>query len=220
MCGRYSLQASGAAVAEQFQLIEVPELTPRYNIAPTQPVAVVRASANGNTLHMLRWGLIPSWSKDSSASARMINARSETAAEKPSFRAAFKQRRCLIPANGFFEWQGKGRQKQPFYFQLDDSQLFAFAGLWEGWKGPDGLVETCTILTTSANDLLQPIHDRMPVIIDPANYGLWLDSSLHDPDPLQDLFQPYPAAAMRAYPVSTVVNKPANETPQCIAPLA
>lgn len=220
MCGRYSLQASGAKVAKQFQLAEVPDLTPRYNIAPTQQVAVVRASANGNTLHMLRWGLIPSWSKDSSASARMINARSETAAEKPAFRAAFKQRRCLIPANGFFEWQGKGRQKQPFYFQLDDGQLFAFAGLWEAWKGPDGLVETCTILTTNANDVLQPIHDRMPVIIDPANYALWLNSSLHDPGPLQDLLRPYPSEAMRTYPVSTVVNKPANETPQCVAPLA
>jgi putative SOS response-associated peptidase YedK len=207
-------------VAKQFQLAEVPDLTPRYNIAPTQQVAVVRASANGNTLHMLRWGLIPSWSKDSSASARMINARSETAAEKPAFRAAFKQRRCLIPANGFFEWQGKGRQKQPFYFQLDDGQLFAFAGLWEAWKGPDGLVETCTILTTNANDVLQPIHDRMPVIIDPANYALWLNSSLHDPGPLQDLLRPYPSEAMRTYPVSTVVNKPANETPQCVAPLA
>jgi putative SOS response-associated peptidase YedK len=207
-------------VAKQFQLAEVPDLTPHYNIAPTQQVAVVRASANGNTLHMLRWGLIPSWSKDSSASARMINARSETAAEKPAFRAAFKQRRCLIPANGFFEWQGKGRQKQPFYFQLDDGQLFAFAGLWEAWKGPDGLVETCTILTTNANDVLQPIHDRMPVIIDPANYALWLNSSLHDPGPLQDLLRPYPSEAMRTYPVSTVVNKPANETPQCVAPLA
>jgi putative SOS response-associated peptidase YedK len=211
-------------LAEQFELSEVPDLEPRYNIAPTQDVAVVRQEGSTRALALLRWGLVPSWSKDPTIGARMINARAETAAEKPAFRAAFKQRRCLVLADGFYEWQssGQGRQKQPFYIHMKDGKPFALAGLWERWQGDEGgsTLETCTILTTEPNELVRPIHNRMPVILAPADYGQWLDPAMQQAGPLQAMLQPYPAAALDAYPVSRAVNNARHDSPECVAPLA
>lgn len=208
------------AIAKVFDLALVPMLEPRYNIAPTQLVPTVLRSPEQNDerqFQMLRWGLIPSWAKDLAMGARLINARAETAAEKPSFRAAFRHRRCLVVADGFYEWQRQEGKKQPFYFRLQDGQPFGFAGLWERWEAPDGeTIESCTILTTEANELLRPIHDRMPVILDPKDYDLWLDPGVQKAEPLQQLLRPYLAKAMTSYAVSTKVNNPANNTPDCI----
>jgi putative SOS response-associated peptidase YedK len=221
MCGRFALIVSGEAVADQFQLAETSLLAPRYNIAPTQPVAAIRHNPHSAQREMthFRWGLIPSWAKDIKMSARMINARAETVADKPSFRAAFKRRRCLIPASGFFEWQKIGTQKQPMYIQAADGGLLALAGLWETWHSPDGSeIESCTIITTEPNELMAPIHNRMPVIIEPADYDLWLDPGERPENGLH-LLRPYPPSLMNAYPVSTQVNNPRNDTPDCVAPL-
>jgi len=220
MCGRFTLAASAEQLATQFQLTGAPELAPRYNIAPTQPVAAVRACDAGRELALLRWGLVPSWAKDLSMGAKLINARAETAAEKPAFRSAMRQRRCIIPADGFYEWQARADGKQPFYIRLADGQPFGLAGLWERWKGPEGdWLESCTILTTSANSLMQPLHDRMPVILAPEQYERWLDSRLQDPAALHELLSPFPAEAMAAMPVSKAVNKVGNEGPALIAAL-
>lgn len=229
MCGRFTLSQSESVIAEAFELSEVPTLEPRYNIAPTQLVpTVVRPKVSAQSPEqseqrqflLLRWGLIPSWAKDPAIGARLINARSETVTEKPSFRAAFRQRRCLVIADGFYEWQRQERKKQPFYFRLQDGQPFAFAGLWERWKAPNGeAIESCTILTTEANELLRPIHDRMPVILDPKDYELWLDPEVQKPEPLQQLLRPYRSEAMTTYPVSTQVNNPTNNSPECITEL-
>jgi putative SOS response-associated peptidase YedK len=175
---------------------------------------------NQRELQQLRWGLIPSWAKDSSIGSKLINARSETVAEKPSFRSAFKHRRCLVVADGFYEWQKQQGTKQPFYFRLRDEQPFGFAGLWEKWSSPtQEEIISCTILTTTANELLQSIHDRMPVILDPKDYDLWLDPEVQTPQPLQSLLSPYPAAAMTGYPVSKLVNSPKHNSPECIMPV-
>jgi putative SOS response-associated peptidase YedK len=219
MCGRYTLKTPAEALAQQFDLAETPDLTPRYNIAPTQQVAVVRADQAGRSCELMSWGLIPSWAKDPAIGGKLINARSETAAEKPSFRSAMRQRRCLVLADGFYEWQASaGKGKQPFYFTLADEQPFAMAGLWEAWSAPDGSTRhTCTILTTSANELLTPIHDRMPVILPPEAYARWLDPGMRHAEALYDLLGPFPADAMRARPVSTLVNRVANNGPELIA---
>ncbi len=217
MCGRFTLATPADQIAAQFQLVEAPELAPRYNIAPTQQVAAVRASDSGRELVLLRWGLVPTWAKDLSMGAKLINARAETAAEKPSFRSAMRQRRCIIPADGFYEWQAQAGGKQPFYIRLADGGSFGLAGLWENWKSPEGAwIATCTILTTAANALMQPLHDRMPVILPPEAYALWLDPALHDPAPLQALLGPYPANLMVAAPVSKAVNKVANDDPSLV----
>ncbi len=221
MCGRFALLAPGDSLAEQFHLTDTPTLAPRYNIAPTQPVAAVRLAdhTHERELVLFHWGLIPSWSKDIKRGARMINARAETASEKPSFRAAFKRRRCLIPSDGFYEWQKLGREKQPMYIHAQDGKLFGLAGLWEVWQSADGsLIESCAILTTEPNELMAPIHNRMPVIIEPGEYGMWLEPGPH-PEDARHLLRPYPAAKMHAYPVSSHVNSPYNDTPQCMAPL-
>lgn len=221
MCGRYTLTTSGEQVAQQFDLKEAPELAPRYNIAPTQPVAAVRSGDDGRELVLLRWGLIPPWAKDLSIGARMINARAETVAEKPAFRSAMKQRRCLILADGFYEWRTQGNGKQPFYFRVESGRPFAFAGLWEHWRGPDGqIIQSCTILTTEANELVRDLHDRMPVILRPEDYERWLDPGLRDAGAVEDLLAPYPAEAMETYPVSKAVNRVSNEGAALIAPLA
>jgi len=222
MCGRFTLIAPGEAVAELFQLTDSPNLAPRYNIAPTQPVAAVRvAEKNGDReLTHFYWGLIPRWAKDPSIGSRMINARSETAAEKPSFRVAFKYRRCLVPADGFYEWQKINGQKQPVRIQMEDGGPFAIAGLWERWASPDGSeIESCTLLTTEPNELLQDVHNRMPVILAPSDFDLWLDPGAQHPGEVQHLLRPYPAGEMSYYPVSTHVNNPRNEDPLCIEPL-
>ncbi len=226
MCGRFALIAPGDSLAEQFLLTSVPTLAPRYNIAPTQAVTAVRLSPHSQEqeLTLFRWGLIPSWAKDMKFGARMINARAETVAEKPAFRAAFKRRRCLIPADGFYEWQKLGNKKQPMYIHARDGKLFALAGLWETWHSADGsLIESCTILTTTPNELMAPIHARMPVIIEPEDYGVWLDPGFHPDDAqhtlLRHLLRPYPAEKMDAHPVTTHVNNPRNDDRRCILPL-
>jgi putative SOS response-associated peptidase YedK len=217
MCGRFTLTQSPDAIAQAFG-IEVPNFPPRYNIAPSQPVGVVVPSAGQQKrqFRLMQWGLIPSWAKDASIGSKLINARSETVHEKPSFRSAFKYRRCLIVADGFYEWQkaGNGR-KQPFYFSMKDRFIFAFAGLWESWQD----IETCTILTTSANELLKPIHERMPVIVKPEDYGVWLDLTVQQADILSPIFEPFPFDKMVATSVSTAVNTPSNDSELCIQPL-
>ena len=222
MCGRFTLGATAATLAAQFDLANVPTWTPRYNIAPTQEVLVVRQpSPQANREARLhRWGLIPPWAKDPSIGTRMINARAETVATKPAFRRAFKERRCLLLADGLYEWQRQERRKQPFYIRLRDGRPFAFAGLWEHWEGSEGMaIQSCTILTTTSNEVVGRIHDRMPVILSPTDYDRWLDPSIQEPVVLQTLLRPYPADEMTAYPVSTLVNSPANDNPGCTEPL-
>lgn len=223
MCGRYTQTQAATAIAVAFKLAEVPPLPPRYNIAPTQLVsAVIQPQQRDRQLRVLRWGLVPSWAKDPAIGSRMINARAETVAEKPSFRTALRYRRCLVLADGFYEWQRQGRKKQPFYFHLHDHQPFGFAGLWEHWESQTTgeILETCTILTTAANDVLQPVHDRMPVILAPTDYDRWLDPDQNQSAALLPLLQPYPAEAMQAYPVSAIVNKATSDRPECMQPLA
>jgi putative SOS response-associated peptidase YedK len=221
MCGRFTLRAPASVVAEQFALFELPPFAPRFNIAPSQPVPVVRLVPEQpqpqRELVWLRWGLIPSWAKDPAIGNRLINARAESVAEKPAFRAALRRRRCLVAADGFYEWQRTGKRKQPYFIRLRDDRPFAFAGLWESWEGPDASeIESCTLLTTEPNELLRPIHNRMPVILPTDDYQRWLDPAVGKPEQLVPLLCPYPAGEMTADPVSTFVNSPANEGPQCI----
>jgi putative SOS response-associated peptidase YedK len=225
MCGRFTIRAPASVIAGQFALSGLPPFTPRYNVAPSQPVPVVRLAPDGKRpgreLVWLRWGLVPSWAKDPAIGNRMINARAETAAGKPAFRAAMKRRRCLVAADGFYEWQsrGSGRRKQPYFIHRRDDAPFAFAGLWESWEGADhSYLETCTVLTTDANDLMRPIHHRMPVILPPENYVRWLDVSTSDAATLAPLLQPAPNEPFEALPVDTYVNRPDNEGPKCIEP--
>ena len=221
MCGRFVLRASPEAMMTLFDLAEAPLLAPRYNIAPTQPVAAVRLDhAGARQLTHFQWGLIPSWSKDPALGSKMINARAETAADKPAFRAAFNRRRCLIPATGFYGWQATDGRKQPMHIRAAGGGLLSLAGLWEVWHAPDGgELETCTILTTTPNTLMEPIHNRMPVILDPADYAMWLDPATAL-DQLNHLLRPFAPEMLAAYPVSTAVNRPQNDTADCIAPLA
>jgi putative SOS response-associated peptidase YedK len=218
MCGRFTLRSSPQAVAEAFCLPEAPDLLPRFNIAPGQPVAVVRQEprAEGRELALLRWGLIPAWADDPSIGNRLANARSETAATKPSFRRAFRSRRCLVVADGFYEWQRTNGRKQPYFVGLQNDRPFGLAGLWERWEKHGEPVESCTILTTDANELMQPIHERMPVIIPPDQYGLWLDPRCQDTGMLAKLLRPFPSEGMLAYRVSTLVNNAKNDVPQCV----
>jgi putative SOS response-associated peptidase YedK len=216
------LGADAGTLVAQFDLFEAPAWRPRYNIAPTQPApTIVIASADPRReFTLLRWGLIPSWAKDPAIGSRMINAQAETAATKPAFRSAFRKRRCFVLADGFYEWGQQGRTRQPYYIRLRDGRPFAIAGLWERWEGASGTpITSCTLLTIAANDLIGAFHHRMPVILDPEHYDLWLDPSVRDPERLQPLLRPYPADAMSAYPVSTRVNNPAHDSPDCIAPL-
>ena len=206
MCGRYELHANPAAIALAFGLAHLPSVRPRYNVAPMQDVPIVRVSASGaRELVAVRWGLVPRWAKDPAIGSKMINARGETVATKPSFRTAFRRHRCLIPANGFYEWMpaAEGR-KQPVLIAMKDGGVFAFAGLYERWLTGDGEpLDSCTILTTDANDLLRAVHDRMPVIVAPDQYARWLDPAQDGP---QSLVAPYPSDAMTWWPVSSRVN--------------
>lgn len=222
MCGRFTLTVTPTQLAEAFaQFTPPPELTPRYNIAPSQPVAVV-ANTGQNRVDYFVWGLIPSWAKEPAIGNKMINARAETLAEKPSFKAAYRRRRCLILADGFFEWrQNPDKSKTPMYIHLASRQPFALAGLWERWHSPHGdELLSCTIITTEPNALMAAIHNRMPVILPPEAYACWLDPAEQPPDRLQALLATFPAELMAAYPVSAYVNSPANSGPQCIAPVA
>jgi putative SOS response-associated peptidase YedK len=223
MCGRYRLSRRKQLVQEYFGTDAGEcEWNPRYNIAPTQPVPVIRQHPTVPTrkLSLLRWGLIPSWATDPSVAARMINGRSETANVKPAFRDALTSRRCLIPADGFYEWSRTGKAKQPYCFEVDEGALFAFAGIWDRWSGPSGnAVETCSILTTTPNAVTSAVHDRMPVILDPDNYDLWLDPGMRDVGAASGLLKPYNARLMRCYPVNTRINHVANDDEECSAPV-
>jgi len=220
MCGRFTLFASPDTIQAEFDLPEVPaHLTPRYNIAPTQAVAVIANHAE-RRLELFQWGLIPSWAKDPSIGSRMINARAETLAEKPSFRTALRKRRCLILADGFYEWRKDGGGKTPFFIHLRSGRPFALAGLWEVWQTLDGVaLPTCTIITTGPNSLVAALHDRMPVILPPDAYDRWLDPEPQTPADLAPLLVSYPADAMNLYAVSRAVNSPANDSPACIEPV-
>ncbi len=197
------------------------QLPLRYNIAPTQDVAVVRQTNGGRQLSMMHWGLIPFWATDPGVGSRMINARCETAAEKPAFRVPMRSRRCLIAADGFLEWQKQGKRKQPFYFRRRDDQPFAFAGLWDRWTkgGQAEEIDSCTILTTDADELVRPLHDRMPVILSPKDYDAWLNPDETDPAALNYLLQPYPVDELIAYPVNPVVNNARSDSPSCLEEL-
>jgi putative SOS response-associated peptidase YedK len=221
MCGRYTLSTPAGRLAEEFRLDDAAvEIPPSYNIAPTQQVSAVLEEDGKRHLEMLRWGLVPSWADDPEIGARMINARSETAAEKPSFRSAFRRRRCLIAADGFYEWKRENGGKQPYYFRMQEGRPFAFAGLWESWdKGTDGELRTCAILTTRANSVLDGIHDRMPVILPSESYDAWLDPDA-DKEELAGLLIPYPGNDLETYPVSRFVNSPSNNDERCIEPAA
>jgi putative SOS response-associated peptidase YedK len=219
MCGRYRASKRKQILAEHFNATpDDEEWSPHYNVAPTQPVPVIRQDPKEPVRHLslLRWGLVPSWMKDSSGAARMINARSETAHTQPAFRDALKSRRCLIPADSFYEWKKTGAARQPFCFEVNDGELFAFAGLWERWKNPRGeWIKTCAILTTTANSVASPIHDRMPVILNPGDYDLWLDPGMTDSAAASELLKPFDARQMRRYPVSNRVNNVKNDDEEC-----
>ncbi len=221
MCGRFSNDAKPEQIEKEFKVKISQEklFKPRYNIAPTQTIAAVLESNGERIIDALRWGLIPSWAKDESIGNKLINARAETLAEKPSFKNAFRSHRCIIPASGFYEWQKKGTgAKQPFYFHLKDKDVFGFAGLYEQWldKESGEQIETCTIITTEANKVLEPVHDRMPVILKPEYYEQWLDVKEKDTDKLQKLLAPYPSAEMDSYRVSKSVNIPSNDSPELV----
>jgi len=218
MCGRYTLTRRPDAVLDALGIDPTStEFKPRYNISPGQDIAVVANRERRCTEHF-RWGLVPSWAKDAKIGYRMINARAETVAEKPSFRAAFKRRRCLVLADGFFEWRKEGKTKTPIYMRLADDAPFAFAGLWEAWEHGDAPLTSCTILTTTPNEVVAMVHDRMPVIVPPSAYELWLHPDAVDADELRELLLPYPAQAMTAAAVSSLVNKPTIDAPACIEP--
>jgi putative SOS response-associated peptidase YedK len=236
MCGRYSITSPPEAIQRVFQVPELPNLPARYNVAPTQDVPVVRVDGDqegpeadgGRHLVQLRWGLVPFWADDVSIGAKMINARAESAAEKPAFRAAFRRRRCLVVADGFYEWKAppkdatgqEGQRKQPYRIEFPDRRPFGFAGLWERWTNPENksVLETCTILTTEANAELQEIHPRMPVMLSPDSFDAWLDPDA-DVETAKGLLAPYPGGALTAYPISTRVNAVKNDDPSILEPL-
>ncbi|HTL90677.1 MAG TPA: SOS response-associated peptidase [Leptolyngbya sp.] len=214
MCGRFTQTQTAEAIAQSFDLDEVPQWQPRYNIAPTQQIPAIVEPHHFKTL---RWGLIPAWSKDAAIGSKLINARAETVSEKPAFREAFKRRRCLILADGYYEWKKQSGKKQPFYFQLNHHQPFAFAGLWERWNAPEGEpLETCTLITTEANELAATVHDRMPVILQAEDYEAWLDPDFSE---ARSLLRSYPSESMQTYAVPLSVNRPTHDDPDCITEL-
>ncbi len=230
MCGRFSLSVTPRTIWELFGLESGPALPPRYNIAPSQQVAALRMEPGGQRreLVLLRWGLVPHWAKDPAMGARMINARAETVAEKPSFRTAFRRRRCLIPADGYYEWRTEEGKKQPYFFRMAGGEPFAFAGLWERWEaggegggGGEGkvVIESAAIITTDCNEIARPVHMRMPAILQPEQYRAWLDPAVQGGAAAQALLGPYSGGGLTVFPVSTHVNKPLNDDPACVAPL-
>ena len=224
MCGRFNLRAPSHQLVEFFGLEGLdgfPEITPRFNIAPTQLVIAISSDGGRRLPVMLQWGLIPFWSHDPKQGARMINARGETVATKPAFRAAFKRRRCLIPLNGFYEWKKlDAKRKQPFHIGMQDDAIFACAGLWEYWEHADGSgIASCSIITTSANELMSELHDRMPVILAPPDFDRWLNTAEENSQSLESLLCPFPSDQMRCYAVSTTVNNARHEVAECIEPL-
>ncbi len=217
MCGRYTLITNIKKIAESFGVEPTLNTMPRYNIAPTQDIVAILKNGQAH-LTTLRWGLIPSWAKDESIGSRMINARAETLAEKPSFKNLLRRHRCMIVADGFYEWKAEGKGKTPMYITLEDDQPFAFAGLWDIWKSPEGPeVHSCTIITTEPNELMATIHNRMPAILRPGAYEDWLNPELRDEQVLTHWLSPYPAELMKARPVSRLVNNPKNDTAEILA---
>ena len=223
MCGRYRLSRRKQIIEEHFDTAPWDdEWSPRYNLAPTQPVPVIRQQPKEpiRQVSTMRWGLVPHWTKDASVAASTINARSETAATKPAFRDPLKLRRCLIPADGFYEWAKMAKSKQPFCFEVNDGQLFAFAGIWDGWKNSEGQwIRTCSILTTTPNAVTSAVRDRMPVILNPDRYDRWLDPGMQNVAAVSKLLKPYDARLMRCYPVGTRVNHVANDDEECSRPV-
>ena len=218
------MRVSPAELAEIFSILNAIDFVPRYNIAPTQAVVTIRAAKKeaGREAALAKWGLIPSWAQDSKIGSNLINARAETIATKPAFRSAIKRRRCLIPTDGFYEWQAVAGQKakQPYHITVRDARVFAFAGLWEHWTSPAGEeIESCTIITTDANELMQQVHTRMPVILDPADYARWLDRDCQEAGKVVDILKQFPAERMQLTPVSTLVNSPRNDRPECTTPV-
>jgi putative SOS response-associated peptidase YedK len=221
MCGRFTLKTSPARIARLLGLKSVPDFEPRYNIAPSQPVLAVRLEPERGEREaaFLKWGLVPSWAKEPGIGNKLANARADTVAEKPAFRSAFKKRRCLVLADGFYEWQAGSGGKTPYYFQMKDEGLFAFAGLWERWQQGEEPVESCTLITTEANGVVGPVHDRMPVIFDPERFARWLDPE-RGVTALRAMLAPLPDDWLTAHPVSRLVNNPRNEGPRCIEGVA
>lgn len=213
------MKAPVAEIAARFGLDEAVKLSPRYNIAPGTDISAVRVSPEGKrVMHLLRWGLVPHWAKDTTIGAKLSNARGETVAVKPSFRDAFQRRRCLVPADGFYEWKTVAGKKQPYYFSMKDGAPFALGGLWKSWKGPyDEIIRTCCLITTGPNEVMEPVHDRMPVIVSPVDYSTWLSS---DADTALDLVKPYPADAMQIWAVDRRVSRSVEEGAGLIEPLA
>jgi putative SOS response-associated peptidase YedK len=222
MCGRFTLHTNLSQIEKTFGVEAIhAELKPSYNIAPTQDVLTVVQRDGHTALEAMRWGLIPFWAKDASIGSRMINARAESVAEKPAFKRPLKSQRCLVVADGFYEWRKIGAKKIPMLIRLKSKRPFGFAGLYDTWKSPEGEpIISCTIITTNANDLVKPIHDRMPVIIPKRQQKYWLDPKHQDLEALAALLEPYPADVMEAYEVSRLVNSPKNNSPECIAPIA
>jgi len=222
MCGRFTLTVNPAELQQAFENYTFPAtFAPRFNIAPTQPILAIPNDDRFKADFFI-WGLIPMWAKDPSIGSRMINARAETLAEKPAFRGSLKHKRCLILADGFYEWKTgpNGKTKTPYFIHMNDRKPFAFAGLWDSWNSPDGSqVKSCTIITTEPNDLMSLIHNRMPAILHPRDYSKWLDPAAQTPESLQPLIKPFSADAMSAYPVSALVNKPANDMPELVVPV-
>lgn len=227
VCGRFTLRLPPQELQRFFDLVRVEEYSPRYNIAPTQSIVAIRQEDEGRVASMMHWGLIPHWAKDRKMAARMINARGETVAEKPSFRVPFKRQRCLIPADGFYEWKATGgKYKQPYHITLGREEPFAMAGLWSVWNDPQiadaekSRVTSCTIITTSANSVMEELHERMPVILPRENWSVWLDRELPEDEPSTDLLKslltPYPAEKMQFRAVSRLVSNARNETPACL----
>jgi putative SOS response-associated peptidase YedK len=220
VCGRYAQFTPPGAIAELFgATLDIADVGPRYNAAPQQWLPVIRQRPSGErVVQALRWGLLPGWAKDETIANRLINARSETLAEKPSFRSAYRKRRCIVPADGFYEWAKRPDGKQPFYIHASDSTLLAFAGLWERWTPPDDgeVIDSFTIVTTAANDRMRPLHDRMPVILAPEAVARWLDPA-SEPDALSDLLCPCPDARLALHPVTRAVGNVRNEGPELIA---
>jgi putative SOS response-associated peptidase YedK len=219
VCGRFTLSTSPTDIADHFGLDEIPELGARFNVAPGQSIATISLSGEERrrVLSLRRWGLVPSWAKDEKIGNRLINARSETAAEKPSFRSALRRRRCLVPADGFYEWAGTKGAKQPYFVGLEGRVLFAFAGLWERWSDPEGeVLESCTLLTTEATEPLSALHDRMPVIVDPVDYGLWMDPDVVEPDLALPVIDRNLGSALDFHPVSQHVNDVRHDDPRCL----
>jgi putative SOS response-associated peptidase YedK len=222
MCGRFALYSDPFVLARWFGVDSLPDYRPSYNVAPSQAVAIIRQQAGRRSMARVRWGLVPAWSKAAKTGFSTINARAETVASKPAFRAAFRQRRCLVPADGWYEWQALAntQAKQPWFISSQAGKPLALAGLWELWQNPQGgVLESCSIIVTEANDFMQPIHERMPVILAPASWDDWLSPATKDTQALHNFLKPYAGNDLTAWPVSVLVNSPRHDSAECLAPI-